>query len=79
MIQQEIEDVSYKEAYNSLFKNQINYSYLRLYEYLEIDRRMNEMIEKMKDSIDIHENFLDLIHSKESSYYEIHRNNILIS
>lgn len=40
---------------------------------------MNEMVEKMKASIDIQENFLDMIHSKESTYQEIHENNKLIS
>lgn len=71
--------MSNKEAIESLIKDKLSYEYLQLYEYLEIDRRMNEMVDKMKDSIDLHENFLDLIHSKDSSYDEIHNSNILIS
>ena len=59
--------------------DKLSYEYLQLYEYLEIDRRLNEIIEKMKDSIDLHENFLDLVHSKDSSYAEIHDKNVLIS
>jgi hypothetical protein len=71
-------EISVKESEESLFKHKSSVEYLKLYEFLDLDWSLNQMLQKMRDALALQEDFLSLVHNKGSLFRELHESVLAI-
>lgn len=70
--QADLESISTDDAMRILIQQKSNHGYLKFYEFITIDRLFNEMLDRMRDSIDVHQIFLDRLQKKHTNLKTIH-------
>lgn len=70
--QADLDNITASSAMRFLIKNKKSTDFLRMYDFITLDRVFNEMLDKMRDSIDVHQIFLDRLQKKHTNLRTIH-------
>lgn len=68
----DLDNVTAGDAMKFLIKNAHQHSFLKFYDFITIDRLFNEMLDRMRDSIDVHQIFLYRLQKKHTNLRTIH-------
>lgn len=72
VVAKEFQDVTNKQALDALFKKSKTNDNIRVLEFLKLDRAIEIMLSKIRDSINQHHIFLDLVHSRDTTIESLH-------
>jgi hypothetical protein len=72
VVAKEFQEVSNKQALDALFKKAKINDNIRILEFLKLDRAIEIMLSKIKEAINQHHIFLDLVHSRDTTIESLH-------
>jgi len=76
VIAKEFEEASSKKVLDELFQKKKTTGTIKIVEYLKMDRALEIMMDEIKESINLHQKFLDLVRSRDTTIESLHTINL---